>query len=55
MSPQTELTLLNDYLDRLNKARKKMDGQSVERARRTIRHLEARIYEIKTGMIAEPW
>lgn len=55
MSPQTELMLLKDYMNRLLAAKKKMGDADARRAVRTYSHLEARINEIETGKPAGFW
>ena len=55
MNPASELSLIDDYIDRIHAAQSKMKDDDAIRAVRTLSHLEARKIEINTGKWAGSW
>lgn len=55
MNIATELSLLDEYIDLLHTAQKKMRDEDALRAVRTIKHLSDRRAEIKYGKPAGFW
>jgi hypothetical protein len=55
MNNATELSIIDEHIDRLYEQMAKMKDADAIRAVRTIKHLEARINEIQTGRPARAW
>lgn len=55
MNLQTEIAMIDDYIDRIHANQKKMRDEDALRAVRTLSHLEAQKNELRTGERARPW